>query len=459
MEVIMKHVFILTAILFYTLFSMAVDDIINMPVNTWLEVPNTHLRDVTPKSGEFSGIWGVEGPSAVIDDWNGAAYDTKRHRLICTGGGHSGYYGNEVYAFDVPTLKWSRLNDPTENPSRNSDIQWDGTPRDRHTYNTPTYISHTDEMFLKGGPLMLGSSWLSEPHTWTFNFGNLEWTNNGNAGTPPYAWSGSWAMYDPATKKIWYGEGFNSNPSSRWGLYSFDLENKQWERSLAGYVGGRTPCLDTKRGLIITTGNPVPVFTVRAGTVVKQTWTTQNHPGFSRHEGLDYDPVADRFVAWSGGAVHILNPETKVWTSRNPGGSPTPNGTGTYRRFCYVPLVNAFISVNDVDKNVFFYKHTAGAGTTLMGRDVKGHDMELQVYPNPIKSVSKIAVSYQLSAVSKINLELFNINGKLIKTLIADSRQLKAGIRLNTSGLPTGIYILKAQVANKTVSKRLLIQK
>ena len=28
------------------------------------------------------------------------------------GGGHGGYHGNEIYAFDLNDLKWHRLNDP-----------------------------------------------------------------------------------------------------------------------------------------------------------------------------------------------------------------------------------------------------------------------------------------------------------------------------------------------------------
>src|SRR5262249_23256524 len=111
-----------------------------MPANSWLEIPNTKMRAVDPCPNRTCSYSAVEGQSAVIDDWCGAALDTKRSRLICWGGGHFGYYGNELYAFDVPTLKWLRLTNPTDPPTAGSDTNWDGTPQSRHSYNGVTYI-------------------------------------------------------------------------------------------------------------------------------------------------------------------------------------------------------------------------------------------------------------------------------------------------------------------------------
>ena len=57
-------------------------------------------------------IHGNSGPHMVMEAWAGGAYDTLRNRLYVTGGGHLSYYGNEIYAFDIPTLKWLRITDP-----------------------------------------------------------------------------------------------------------------------------------------------------------------------------------------------------------------------------------------------------------------------------------------------------------------------------------------------------------
>src|SRR5215831_10640591 len=82
-----------------------------MAPDTWLSVPNSHMSTVAPTNGQFAGTWGVGGPANVIAAWCGGALDTQRSRLILWGGGHADYYGNELYAFDIPTLKWSRLTD------------------------------------------------------------------------------------------------------------------------------------------------------------------------------------------------------------------------------------------------------------------------------------------------------------------------------------------------------------
>jgi hypothetical protein len=83
----------------------------------------------------------------------------------------------------------------------------------------------------------------------------------------------------------------------------------------------------------------------------------------------------------------------------------------------------------------------------------------LKVSPNPFYSETKIAVSHQLSAVSKIDMALYSINGKLVKELKADSRELKAGISMKTPGLSNGIYILKTNINGKIYTKQLFLMK
>jgi len=83
----------------------------------WYEVTNSHLEDVDAQNDSTANPnypggapWqGVEGVAAVINDWSGGAFDTKGNRLLVWGGGHAGYAGNEIYAFNIDSLKWLRL--------------------------------------------------------------------------------------------------------------------------------------------------------------------------------------------------------------------------------------------------------------------------------------------------------------------------------------------------------------
>lgn len=55
----------------------------------------------------------IVGPRAVLQAWNGAAFDEENLLFYFMGGGHADYGGNEVYEFDLKTGRWSRLTDPS----------------------------------------------------------------------------------------------------------------------------------------------------------------------------------------------------------------------------------------------------------------------------------------------------------------------------------------------------------
>lgn len=88
--------------------------------------------------------------------WCGAAFASAYGRLgawITTGGGHGDYYGNEVYAFELDTLRWVRLNDPYPG-GRDSVVDYSegeyspGVPLSSHTYQHTQYLPPE----LGGGP-------------------------------------------------------------------------------------------------------------------------------------------------------------------------------------------------------------------------------------------------------------------------------------------------------------------
>lgn len=336
---------------------------------TWIEIPDSALRPVTPQSpDEFPGTWGVEGPSAVIDDWNGAALDTARGRLLLHGGGHAGYFGNEIYAFDMETLAWSRLTDPSPT-TPGSDINEDGTPQSRHTYNGTTYVAHLDSFFVfaGSGSTIGDSGFPPTENVWTYDFGASAWNhvNTPPPAGPPHG-EGSSALYDPASGLVWYGEGWNSNPSDGWGLWAWDPDASTWTHHTNESVfSSATGCVDTKRSqLVFVGGGAVTAFDISGEMAVQTTLETTGATAAidTNAAGVDYDPVMDRVVVWGGGPVYSLDLDTLEWTAIEAEGAPTPNGNNTYHRFMYVPSVNAFVSVNHIDDNVFFFKHGEGGG-------------------------------------------------------------------------------------------------
>jgi hypothetical protein len=326
-----------------------------MAPDTWMTVPDSRMKAVAPTNGQFAGTWGVGGPAMVLAAWGGGALDTKRSRLILWGGGHADYYGNELYAFDVPTLKWSRLTDPFVNPVMDQEVNADGTPNSRHTYGGLAYLEHADRFFGQAGSLA-GIGFARCDRSWTFDFVAKKWTDRAPA-TSPGGSLGVNCSYDPATKKLWWGAGS--------GLWSYDHDSNTWTKHNDDGFYYNTSAIDTKRGQMLVIGNgSLFSYDLKNANYTKQTWTTTGAGPLiaAGNVGFDYDPTADRFVGWAGGSPYLLDPATKTWTLGSATGAPGVGSNGIYGRWRYVPSVNAFVVVTSIDDNVYFYKASPSAG-------------------------------------------------------------------------------------------------
>lgn len=272
-----------------------------------------------------------------MDAWGGGAYDTTRDRLMVWGGGHNNYGGNEMYAFDIATMKWLRLTEPhlvdaadrsdgIAGSNNTSDYYHDGTPASQHTTNLLTYAANTDKFFALGE----GSFGGNGIRTWQVDSLNL--TNN--------TWKSDWlkypddpntssedpraiVAYDPITGTIWYHATGRArlaefNPLAAGGIGAWTIHGTYPTTLLTYYA---TPAIDTKRHKMVSIGgydglrqfyvwdlnNPAaaPTIPTTSGNLEGLALEKVGAPGFA------YDSVADLFVAWYGGpAVYTLNPVT-----------------------------------------------------------------------------------------------------------------------------------------------------
>jgi hypothetical protein len=126
---------------------------------TWAEVSLNTLADVNPaRDPEVNPNHPGPPPwrdnqGAVLGAWNGGAFASgygKSGALILVGGGHTDYYGNEVYAFDLDSRNWQRLTNPYRSPSFPvTDGIWpDGTPSVSHTYDQVDYHPATNSFVM-----------------------------------------------------------------------------------------------------------------------------------------------------------------------------------------------------------------------------------------------------------------------------------------------------------------------
>jgi len=320
---------------------------LSLPPRSWLSIPGTAMAQVVADPKKYPQVQAVSGPAAVISAWSGAALDTRRNRLVLWGGGYGDYHGNELYSFSAETLTWERLTEPTPVPRLNQETNGDGTPNARATYNGLAYLSHTDKFFGLGGCLA-GTPITAARTPWTFDFNAKTWAPG---PVSPSGEVGGVCAVDPSTRKVWWGDAT--------GLYSLDPDSGAWTRHNGDRFYYQTGALDTKRGLWVLIGQgQIFSYDLRRGRPVRTVWKTSGAEVVvaAANPGADYDPVRDRIVAWAGGPVCSLDPETKVWSSHAAPGEPKPTANGIFGRWRYVPDLDVFVVVTAIDQNVHFYK-------------------------------------------------------------------------------------------------------
>jgi len=366
-------------------------DLVDLPPSHWCEVPNSNAIQVEKKPSEWDDWNGVSsdkynsyqrfmGFPALLNNWNGGAFDSKRDRLLLSGGGHNGYGGNEVIAFDIPSLKWIRLSDPTAYPNRanTSYKNPDGTPITRHTYGGLEYIESHDRFFVFGGApdndvgvSGIRGTWLLDLNRLASNGYSPSLWKEGTAVNEPPSRVDDNAVYDPVSGKVYYHYGPST---SGWGAY--DFANDQWERlNFLGTGNGVRTVIPGNRRFIVEFGknrvNGIIKWDLTQATLPKTVTATT---GDKAMEGADdpgaaYDWVADRIVAWDGGTdVYALNVDNNQWSKMSAAASnkadpgPVEATGGVFGRFRYSKNLNVFVTVDSVTKNVYLYRFAPSSG-------------------------------------------------------------------------------------------------
>ena len=355
---------LLTFMAFHPSMLQAASVIDTLAPGEWYQVPNSNIRAVVPNPAPP----GTTGPASVIIAWSGGAYDTKRDRWIIWGGGHSDYSGNELYVFDVNTLLWQRITNPSTDVTgiESSGYYSDGKPRSRHTYDYIQYVPGIDRFCAFGGTGLYPSGQIGVPNVDCFNFDNLTWERKADTPSPGI---GAISAYDSSTGLIWvHGSGILSswNPSTNVWTQRSDPDNVMQSfyyltaaidpvrHKLFAVGGGMVASWDLNSSGKLTRASPA--------TTGDATAVSAQNPGFV------YVASLDKFVAWSGGAnIFTLDPVTLIWTRISPASintviPTTPPSQGTFARFQYVPSKNVLLVVNSIDENVYIYKLPSGTG-------------------------------------------------------------------------------------------------
>jgi hypothetical protein len=170
---------------------------------------------------------------------------------------------------------------------------------------------------------------------------------------------------------------------------------------------------------------------------------------------LTHDPVTGDFLFRSSSQLRRFNPKSRTWSTLSSGsyGDPLLQVVCAIRDYGVVAFMGQY-----PEFDLFKLAEGTGSVSSNYAQENAEH-MVISAYPNPFNPETKIAFSCQHSAVSKIDVDIFGTNGKLVEKLIAGSRKLKGGITWNATKYPPGVYLLKLRAGNKTFCKKLILSK
>ncbi|MCS6798244.1 MAG: hypothetical protein NZ898_06910 [Myxococcota bacterium] len=355
----------------------------------WTVVSRNTIRDVDPCPMRRCSYSAVEGISGVIDDWNGGAFASRHGELgtlLVWGGGHNGYFGSEVYGFDLATGLWRRLSEPYDNgrdsvagDCNDDGVYPDGSACPTHTYDQVEYDPESNRFVVVGGTPDPVCGGCVDDRVHLFELHTGRWILGARHPSGRLSYGGT-TGYDPRRAAIWLLSGY----TYAWARY--DLRRDAWEefRSPGVFEIDGAGLVDPERDIFLFIESratrrlyAVDLTHPNEPFVVLRTEGDTEIQGRSAL-GFDREEPTGRFVAWDNGAdVYVLQPPEGDWRTGawrwtrvppDPGNTVVPerNGNGTYSRFRYASTVNAFIVVSSVNGPVWAYRLSPGAGTGPM---------------------------------------------------------------------------------------------
>jgi hypothetical protein len=305
-----------------------------------------------------------------------------------------------------------------------------------------------------------------------FDQDNLDWEPK--ARPPHYGTderTGAVMAYDPVSGLLFYHECYTSQ------LSSFNASTGAWKAyGPSAYLSYYyTATIDPARRKFLATGGTTwnnqrtvvwdisnPSASSIPGTVLTTTGATEIES--MANPGLEYDPVADKIVAWcGGGSVYTLDLDTRVWTKVDPAPTNTvtptaKNQNGTYGRFRYVPSKNVYILANRGTDNIFIYKLT-DAATGVPALRAVARNRAMSAAPNPFCGRLTLSI-HPAERNAPFILRIYDVRGKVVADFPTGSINGRfPSVTWAPQGLPSGVYVAKLRTGNRVYTEKLLYQR
>lgn len=338
--------------------------ILSLPLYEWQSISLNTISDVDPCPQRNCAWSGIEGQVALVDAWNGGVYASEvgsLGSLVYAGGGHNAYYGNEIYAFDFESLRWTRRNEPTDGKEPGNPATmlldencrfWDGSPVVPHTYDSVTYDPQSNRLFLltpdDAASYKLpgrGNGCVSTTAAY-FDFNTNTWGNKQAAG--PASLIHGPTAYDAKRKLFWGRTGFRAPRL----LVSYDPAKDVWKKYEDYAINiDAMGAIDPERDLFVT-----PIFRYEPLIAVIDLANPSKSAAHiktkgakkieTRHGlGFEWAQKLGGFIAWNDGKnLYLLTPPEGNWRTQEwtwsliaaTGEDPGVAINGAYSKFQWV---------------------------------------------------------------------------------------------------------------------------
>lgn len=306
----------------------------------WVTLPA--FKDATSVHAQ-AVITEYGSPRGVIDAWCGGAIRQSSGHYMLHGGGHSDYFGNEIYALDLfsDSPAWARVWGPSAwadqlDPPVDDYGTWaynsDGNPCSAHTYYTNQYDDLLDR-FVRvtsgsgkgiGGRTRYVDSW---------NWSGANWNAKGTHPVIPFApGDGPVVGRDPLTGEIYLWAGFNRSRLNAAGTSWSTIGSTPYS------YGEMATAFDTSRNKMLVFGSTSDTYSADWVT----TWnpaddsltrvSTLGDARFHRQMGAAYDP--DNDCVW---LINRSSELLKYDIATNTTTIQSPSGTGPLTMATYQP--------------------------------------------------------------------------------------------------------------------------
>ncbi len=347
-----------------------------VPLNRWVEIPNTALTGSAGAPGETPGDINAESNRAVTAySGMGLREDTSEIWIACAGG-HSDSSDNAVrsIALNVNAPTWQLRSPATPFASRTPDAAYyaDGKPTSRHTYWSTQWSSTRRR-------LMIHRTRFSWPTAISFEISN-GFNPDTNTWDPPNSYSTpvQQAAARDSSDNVWAG--------NRTTLYKWTALTDRW--SVTGQFGGGDFPLgpmacDPHRNELFWLaigdgqgyGSHLNSWAVSGDGTVRRQITFNPSAAFSQfiadnpaYAALEYDPDNRRYLFYAAQSgrtnrIYVVTPNGgSVWDMSllaldTAGVTPVDATTaGVLNKFRYVPALRGFVLMSKAVNNLYFIR-------------------------------------------------------------------------------------------------------